>query len=106
MSFRVPAAWLAALFSLTAMAAAEPHGARLLGYPDIHGEFVVFVHAGDIWRVPAAGGQARRLTAHEGLELTPKISPDGRWMAYTAEYTGSRQVYVMPSQGGPSQQRT
>ncbi len=59
--------------------------ARLLHYPSIHKDFVVFVHAGDIWRAAAGGGAARRLTSHRGLELTPKISPDGQWVAYSAE---------------------
>jgi tricorn protease len=85
--------------------AAPPEG-RLLRFPDIHRDFVVFVYAGDIWRAPSAGGPARRLTSHEGLELFPKISRDGRWVAYSAEYTGSRQVYVMPSSGGPPKQLT
>ncbi len=80
--------------------------ARLLRFPDIHDDFVVFVYAGDVWRAPAAGGTARRLTAHEGLELFPQISPDGRWVAFTAEYTGSRQVYVMPAEGGEPRQLT
>jgi tricorn protease len=83
-----------------------PPEARLLRFPDIHGDFVVFVYAGDIWRAPVTGGPALRLTSHEGLELFPKISPDGRWIAFSAEYTGSRQVYVMPSWGGEPKQLT
>jgi tricorn protease len=83
-----------------------PPETRLLRFPDIHNDFVVFVYAGDIWRVPSAGGTARRLTAHEGVELFPRISPDGRLVAYTAEYTGTRQVYVMPSEGGAPTQLT
>lgn len=79
---------------------------RLLRYPDIHREFVVFVYAGDIWRAELAGGAARRLTSHAGLELFPTISPDGTRIAFTAEYTGSRQVYVMPSTGGAPRQLT
>ncbi len=83
-----------------------PPEARLLRFPDIHGDFVAFVYAGDLWRAPAAGGSALRLTSHEGLELFPKISPDGLWIAYSAEYTGSRQVWVMPSGGGAPRQLT
>ncbi len=89
-----------------AIAADGPPEARLLRFPDIHEDFVVFVYAGDIWRAPTAGGAAWRLTTHEGVELFPKISPDGRFVAYTAEYTGSRQVYVMPSWGGEPRQLT
>ncbi len=80
--------------------------ARLLRFPNINGDVVVFVYAGDIWSVPAAGGDARRLTSHPGLELFPKISPDGRWIAFSAEYSGSRQVYVMPAAGGTPRQLT
>ncbi len=80
--------------------------ARLLRYPDINKDLVVFVYAGDIWSVNAAGGQARRLTSHEGLELFPKISPDGRWIAFSAEYSGNRQIWVMPSEGGTARQLT
>jgi tricorn protease len=79
---------------------------RLLRYPDINGNQVVFVYAGSIWSVDATGGDARKLTSHEGLELFPKISPDGKWIAFCAEYSGSRQVYVMPSQGGTPKQLT
>lgn len=80
--------------------------ARLLRFPNINGDLVTFVYAGDIWSVPAAGGDARRLTSHPGLELFPKISPDGQWIAFSAEYSGSRQVYVMPAAGGSPRQLT
>ncbi len=80
--------------------------ARLLRYPDINGDQIVFVYAGNIWTVNAQGGDARQLTSHKGLELFPKLSPDGKWIAFSAEYSGSRQVYVMPSQGGTPTQLT
>jgi tricorn protease len=80
--------------------------ARLLRFPDINEDLVAFVYAGDIWTVPASGGEAKRLTSHEGLELFPKISPDGKWIAFSAEYSGSRQIWVMPSQGGTPRQLT
>lgn len=91
---------------LAASAATAPPDARLLRFPDIHRDFVVFVYAGDLWRAPSNGGPAWRLTAHAGTELFPKISPDGAWIAFSAEYTGTRQVYVMPSWGGPPRQLT
>jgi tricorn protease len=95
---------LLALLSLPSIAAEG--GARLLSHPAIHDDFVVFVHAGDLWRVPAQGGRAFRLTSHEGTELTPKISPDGKWIAYSAEYSGTRQVHLIPSEGGAPKQLT
>ncbi|MDT5157295.1 MAG: tricorn protease [Acidobacteriota bacterium] len=80
--------------------------ARLLRFPDINGEMIAFVYAGDIWTVPSAGGTARRLTSHPGLELFPKFSPDGRWIAFTGQYDGTRQVFVIPTEGGEPRQLT
>lgn len=80
--------------------------ARMLRFPDINGNMVAFVYAGDIWTVEATGGNARRLTSHEGLELFPKISPDGKWIAFSAEYSGTRQIFVIPSSGGTPKQLT
>lgn len=80
--------------------------ARMMRYPDINGNQIVFVYAGDIWTVDANGGDARKLTSHKGIELFPKISPDGKWIAFSAEYSGSRQIYIMPSEGGEPTQLT
>jgi tricorn protease len=75
--------------------------ARLLRYPSVMEDKVAFVYAGDIWTVPLSGGNARRITSFpEGLELFPKISPDGKWIAFSGEYAGTRQVYVVPYRGG------
>lgn len=79
---------------------------RLLRFPDINNEQVAFVYAGDIWTVSANGGDAVRLTSHEGRELFPKFSPDGQWIAFSAEYSGTRQIYVMPAKGGTPKQLT
>ncbi|MDY0078452.1 MAG: PDZ domain-containing protein [Bacteroidales bacterium] len=80
--------------------------ARLLRYPDISNDLIVFVYAGDLWSVNADGGEARQLTSHEGVEIFPKISPDGKWIAFSAEYSGSRQIWVMPAEGGEAKQLT
>jgi tricorn protease len=80
--------------------------ARLLRFPDIRNGLIAFVYAGDIWTVPSAGGTARRLTSHAGLELFPKISPDGRWIAFSGEYNGTRQVFVISVDGGEPRQLT
>lgn len=79
---------------------------RLLRFPDINDNLVAFVYAGDIWTVSADGGDAKHLTTHEGFELFPKISPDGRWIAFSGEYSGTRQVFVVSSQGGVPRQLT
>ncbi|HBK55499.1 MAG TPA: hypothetical protein DDZ76_04330, partial [Xanthomonadales bacterium] len=101
-SFRAAAVVLTALvFPLTVSAQS-----KLLRFPDIHGQQVVFVHAGDLYRVSAEGGEAVRLTSHPGQELYPKFSPDGAWIAFSAEYSGTRQVHVMPTAGGEPRQLT
>jgi len=96
------------LLCALAAASAVPLGAqtRLLRFPDIHGDRVVFSHAGDLWVAPSSGGTSARLTAHPGIELFPKFSPDGAWIAFTGQYDGDEQVYVVPSQGGAPKQLT
>ena len=74
--------------------------ARLLRFPAIHGEQVVFTYAGDLYTVSARGGVARKLTNDIGYEMLARFSPDGRWLAFTGEYDGSTEVYVMPAEGG------
>jgi tricorn protease len=93
---------------LTTLTAARPAAAqtKLLRFPDIHGDRVVFTYAGDLWTAPATGGSAVRLTAHPGLELFAKFSPDGRWIAFTGQYDGDEQVYVIPAAGGVPRQLT
>ena len=95
---------IALLFGSAALNAEE--NSRLLRFPDINGDLTVFVYSGDIWSVHSNGGDATRLTSHEGIELFPKISPDGNWIAFSAEYTGSRQVFIIPSTGGTPKQLT
>ncbi len=92
---------VASVFSVNAQ-----DDARLLRTPDINKDQIAFVYAGDIWKVNANGGDATRMTSHKGMEIFPKISPNGKWIAFSAEYSGSRQVYVMPSEGGTPKQLT
>jgi tricorn protease len=73
---------------------------KLLRFPDIHGDKIAFCYAGDIWLAPANGGTATRLTAHPGQELFPKFSPDGSQIAFTGQYDGDEQVYVVAANGG------
>ncbi|TNF72692.1 MAG: hypothetical protein EP299_09315 [Acidobacteria bacterium] len=79
---------------------------KLLRYPDIHGDQVIFTYAGDLWLASTSGGLARRLTAHPGQELFAKFSPDGEWIAFTGQYDGDEQVYVIPTTGGEPRQLT
>jgi tricorn protease-like protein/C-terminal processing protease CtpA/Prc len=68
--------------------------------PAIHGDVILFVAEGDLWRVPVAGGIAQRLTSHPGQETFPAISPDGTTLAFAAEYEGPTEIYTMPLNGG------
>ncbi|MDA2930385.1 peptidase S41, partial [Acidobacteria bacterium AH-259-O06] len=79
---------------------------KLLRFPDIHGDKVVFSYAGDLWLASSSGGSATRLTGHPGQELFAKFSPDGQWIAFTGQYDGDEQVYVIPTAGGVPQQLT
>ncbi len=79
---------------------------RLLRFPDIHGDRVVFTYGGDLWTAPTSGGTAVRLTAHPGQEMFAKFSPDGRFIAFTGQYDGDEQVYVVPAGGGEPRQLT
>ena len=79
---------------------------KLLRFPDIHGDKVVFTYGGDLWLASTSGGTAWRLTAHPGKELFGKFSPDGNWIAFTGQYDGDEQVYVVPTAGGTPRQLT
>ena len=79
---------------------------RLMRFPDVHGERIVFVYGGDLWLASASGGAAHRITTHPGRELFPKFSPDGKWIAFTGQYDGNFNVYVMSSEGGQPRQLT
>ncbi|HET9032902.1 MAG TPA: PDZ domain-containing protein [Dokdonella sp.] len=95
------------LLSAVSLAHALPSGnSRLLRFPDICGNAIVFVQAGDIYTVAASGGTALRLTSHPGQELYPKFSPDCQSIGFSAEYDGTRQVYVIPASGGTPRQLT
>jgi tricorn protease len=74
--------------------------ARLLRFPAIYGDRVVFTYAGDLYTVPSAGGVARKLTNDAGFEMFARFSPDGQWLAFTGQYDGNTEVYCMPADGG------
>ena len=74
--------------------------ARLLRFPAIYENQIVFTYAGDLYTVSAQGGVARKITNHDGYEMFARFSPDGQQLAFTAQYDGNTEVYLMPSQGG------
>jgi tricorn protease len=73
---------------------------RLLRFPAIHDNQVVFSYAGDLYTVSATGGVARKLTNDVGYETFARFSPDGKWIAFTGQYDGNTEVYLMPAEGG------
>ena len=80
--------------------------ARLLRFPSVNGNRIVFSYAGDLYSVPASGGEAKRLTSHQGYEIFPRISPDGKEIAFTGQYDGNTEVYLIPANGGEPQRLT
>ena len=74
--------------------------ARMLRFPDVSADRIAFVYAGDIWVVPKAGGTAQRLSTPAGEETFPRFSPDGREIAFSANYDGNTDIYVVPVEGG------
>lgn len=99
---------LAALFAFPFAAhASAPEGATLmLRSPTVSATHIAFAYAQDLWVVPRAGGDARRLTSSPGQERRPRFSPDGRWIAFTAQYAGNGDVYVVPTEGGEPRRLT
>jgi tricorn protease len=72
----------------------------LLQRPAFNGNLIVFSYAGDLWTVDRGGGHASRLTAGTGIETDPVFSPDGSMIAFTGEYDGNTDVFVVPATGG------
>jgi tricorn protease len=89
------------LFSVSCLAQT-----KLLRFPDVAGDRVVFTYASDLWTASASGGAATRLTAHPGMEVFAKFSPDGQTIAFTGQYDGDEQVYIIPANGGEPKQLT
>lgn len=81
-------------------------GTQLLRQPTISNDHIVFVYANDLWKVGVNGGDAVRLTTDDGYESLPHFSPDGSHIAFTAEYGGNTDVYVIPAEGGSPKRLT
>ncbi|AKS40484.1 S41 family peptidase [Wenzhouxiangella marina] len=86
--------------TLAVASAASADGTRLLRQPDLSDEHLVFVYAGDLWLARADGSDPRRLTSHPADEQAPFFSPDGRRIAFAANYEGNTDVYVISVDGG------
>ncbi len=99
-------ALLLAVAALAIPAAVHAQGTRFLRQPDVSSSHIVFVHADDLWIVGRDGGNATRLTSSDGAETDPAFSADGRWVAFSGQYGGNTDVYVMPAAGGQPQRLT
>ena len=100
---------IAALLGLVCLgtaAQAQTAARTLMRYPTLSGNTIVFVAHDNLWSVPRSGGTATRLTADTGRDVMPRFSPDGRWIAFTGEYQGNRDVYVIPAGGGTARRLT
>ena len=93
------------LLAMAAMPGAAEETAPLVHSPTVSKTLVVFAYGGYLWSVPRDGGDARQLTTggHEGL---PVVSPDGKWIAFTGQYDGNVDVFVMPAEGGEPRRLT
>jgi tricorn protease len=86
-------------------AAALPAGpdirdTRLLSEPAVSADRIAFIYANDLWTCALDGSNVRRLTSDVGVESSPVFSPDGKWIAFSAQYEGNTDVYVVGSEGG------
>ena len=95
-------------FAIVPLASAQnlPNTTRLLRFPTTNGRQIVFCYAGELYTVAKEGGIARRITAGPGYTSFPRFSPDGTQLAFTSQYDGNTEVYVMPGEGGAPKRLT
>ena len=95
---------LLALAGAAGVAEAQP--TRLLRSPAVSATHIAFAYANNIWVVERQGGTARRVTSFQGQTTNPRFAPDGKWIAFSAEYAGNTDVYVVPAAGGEPRRLT
>ncbi|MBX7173811.1 MAG: PDZ domain-containing protein [Pyrinomonadaceae bacterium] len=94
------------VFSLFSVQAQTGNGTRMLRMPTVSANQIAFAYAQNIWVVPRSGGVARRLTSFQGQSSNPHFSPDGKWIAFSAEYAGNQDAYVVSADGGEPKRLT
>jgi tricorn protease len=97
---------LTLLLCLSTGSIAAAQGTRLLRHPTVSRDSIAFEYAGDLWVVARSGGQARRLTSTQGVEIEPYFSPDGSKIAFTSTVASNTDVYVVPTAGGDPKRLT
>src|SRR5437762_2205176 len=109
-SFLLIALFAIAVFSFKAIhhtaQAQTAGGTRLLRTPTVSATQIAFAYAQNVWTVPRAGGMARRITSFQGQTSNPHFSPDGKWIAFSGEYAGNLDVYVVAGDGGEPKRLT
>src|SRR5271169_2862407 len=88
------------LLSLAQVKPSFAQGTRLLRQPSLSATQIAFEYGGDIWVVSKDGGEASRITSTAAVESSPHFSPDGKWIAFASDRSGSSQVYVVSAEGG------
>ena len=101
--FRITLSVILFTVCLTATAQNET---KLLRFPAISGDQIVFSYAGDLYTVSSNGGVARKLTTDIGYEIFPRFSPDGKYIAFTGQYDGNTEVFMIPGEGGTPKRLT
>jgi len=91
---------------LLSQTAPSPDETRLMRFPATNGKQIVFSYADQLYTVGMEGGVARRLTNGPGYAVFPRFSPDGKELAFTAQYDGNTEVYLMPADGGTPRRLT
>ncbi len=96
------------LICISFTSTAQDNSAYFLSNPCLtpDGQTVIFSFEGDLWKANVNNGQASRLTAMQGYETSPQVSPDGKWIAFSGRQLGNSDVYVMPLNGGDIKQLT
>ncbi len=97
---------LAAMLFTRLAVGAPADSPLLMQSPTLNSSHIVFAYGGELWSVSREGGAALRLTAGPGQKSNPHFSPDGKWIAFTAQYGGNLNVYLMPAEGGEARQLT
>jgi len=98
------AAWL--IFTFAFISRAQSDRPLLLQQPTVSRSQIAFAYAGELWTVSRDGGDATRITSAPGVKSEPKFSPDGKWIAFTGDYDGNTDVYLVPSRGGEPRRLT
>src|SRR5712671_6850045 len=87
-------------FGFTAAFAINPNDTRMLSQPAVSANNIAFIYAEDLWVAKADRSQPIRLTVDEGIESNPVFSPDGKFIAFSAQYDGNTDVFIIPVEGG------